>query len=203
MRCLIPSLCGLALLAASLAASLVAPICAPIRAYAQDEMEAAPDQAPVQKSVEKAAPKPAGKPDTKLPDAAPPQDESAPPPPPLGTMEDMPYADLQALDKITARVSRLEVAIDAPTTFGSLNVVVKACRKAPPEDTPESAAFLQVWEQKPGEDSRWVYSGWMFASSPALAAMDHPVYDIWLVDCKKAATSAASPAASPASPPAQ
>ena len=123
-----------------------------------------------------------------------------PPPPPPGTMEDMGFAQLQALDKITARVSRLEAKVGDPITFGSLTILVKACRKAPPEDTPESAAFLQIWERKPDEDSRWVYSGWMFASSPALAAMDHPVYDIWVLDCRKEATSAASSAsASPAS----
>ena len=104
----------------------------------------------------------------------------------------MGYAQLQALDKITARVSRLDAKVDQPITFGSLTIVVKACRMAPPEDTPESAAFLQIWDRKPGEDSQWVYSGWMFASSPAVAAMDHPVYDIWVVDCKKEATSAAS-----------
>ena len=123
-----------------------------------------------------------------------------------GTMTDMPVAELQALDKITARVSHLEVKVGETVTFGALAIAVKACRKAPPEDPPEAAAFLQIWEQNPGEASHWVYSGWMFASSPALAAMDHPVYDIWVVDCKKEATSEDSPPAPvtarpPASPP--
>ncbi len=130
------------------------------------------------------------------PGAAPvpsPADEPASPAAPVGTMNEMGVAELQALDKITARVSHLEIKVGDTTTFGSLNIAVKACRKAPAENTPESAVFLQVWEQNPGEESHWVYSGWMFASSPALAAMDHPVYDIWLLDCKNAETSADSP----------
>jgi hypothetical protein len=117
-----------------------------------------------------------------------PAEEPAAPAAPVGTMNDMQVAELQALDKITARVSHLEIKVGDTATFGSLNIAVKACRKAPAENTPESAVFLQIWEQKPGEDSQWVYSGWMFASSPALAAMDHPVYDIWLVDCKSTPT---------------
>ncbi len=129
-----------------------------------------------------------------LPAAGPatPAEPDLPPPAAVGAMDDMPVAELQALDKITARVSKLETRVGQTTGFGSLGITVKACRKAPPENTPESAAFLQVWEQKPGEESKWVYRGWMFASSPALAAMDHPVYDIWLVDCKKDSASTAS-----------
>jgi hypothetical protein len=108
---------------------------------------------------------------------------------PPGTMQDMKVAELRALDKITARVSPLEAPLDQTITFGSLNIVVKACRKAPAEDRPESAAFVQVWEQKPGEDSHWVYSGWLYASSPALTGIEHPVYDIWLTDCRNAPAS--------------
>ncbi len=159
-------------------------------AYAQDEME--PDEAPEQAPVKK--------------EAAPLPKEDAPPGtliPAPGSMTDLPVAELQALDKITARVSSLDVKVGDTVTFGSLAIAVKACRKSSPEDAPEAAAFLQIWEQKPGEDSHWVYSGWMFASSPALAAMDHPVYDIWVVDCKKEATSAASSPPASVEPPAR
>jgi hypothetical protein len=103
---------------------------------------------------------------------------------PPGTMQDYQVAELRALDKITARVSPLDAPIDQTITFGSLNIVVKACRKTLAEDRPEAAAFVQVWEQKPGEDSHWVYSGWLYASSPALTGLEHPVYDLWLTDCK-------------------
>lgn len=92
-------------------------------------------------------------------------------------------AVLQGLDKITARISTINVAVGQTVTFGSLQITLKACDKHPPEETPESAAFLQVVEQKPGEAPVTRFSGWMFASSPALSAMEHPVYDLWVLDC--------------------
>lgn len=99
-------------------------------------------------------------------------------------MEDYPAAQLRMLDKSTARATTSEVAVGSTIQFGSLYIKVQACRKADPIEKPESAAFLQVWELPPEEDdSRWVFSGWMFASSPALSAMDHPVYDVWVINC--------------------
>ncbi|CAN0451725.1 unnamed protein product [Phaeothamnion confervicola] len=92
-------------------------------------------------------------------------------------------AVLQGLDKITARISTINVAVGQTVSFGSLQITLKACDKHPPEETPESAAFLQVIEQKQGEAPVTRFSGWMFASSPALSAMEHPVYDLWVLDC--------------------
>ena len=95
-------------------------------------------------------------------------------------------ARLQALDKITARISTLEVPIDTPVQFGTLSVTVRRCAYHPPEEPPEDAAFLQVVDN--GYDSsaapRDVFGGWMFSSSPAVSAMEHPVYDITLLSCK-------------------
>ena len=102
-------------------------------------------------------------------------------------------AVLQGLDKVTARVSTFEAPKDIPIGFGTLEVVVRACSKAPPEEPPESTAFLEIYNVPPGEEATRVFSGWMFASSPARSAMEHPVYDIWVVDCMKAASSAPSP----------
>ena len=93
-------------------------------------------------------------------------------------------AVLQGLDKVTARVSTFNAPIDAPVKFGTLEIIVRKCDKRPPEETPESAAFIDVREVRPGELTMSVYRGWMFASSPALAAMEHPVYDVWVLDCK-------------------
>ena len=93
-------------------------------------------------------------------------------------------AILQGLDKVTARVSLLNAPIGATIKFGTLEIVVRSCDKRPPEETPESAAFIDVWDVRPGELVTSVYRGWMFASSPALAAMEHPVYDVWVLDCK-------------------
>ena len=95
----------------------------------------------------------------------------------------MERAILQGLDKTTARVSRIVVPVGESVRFGSLSIELEACDKRPPEETPEAAAFLKIIEQRPDEAPVIRFSGWMFASSPALSAMEHPVYDIWVLDC--------------------
>jgi hypothetical protein len=100
-----------------------------------------------------------------------------------------PVALLEGLDKITARVSKFEVPVGAPVQFGTLAIRVRDCEKSPPEDTPESAAFIEIDETRSGETRNRVFSGWMFASSPALSALEHPVYDVILLDCKAASGS--------------
>ncbi len=107
-------------------------------------------------------------------------------------MDETGIAVLRTIDKVSARSSTFEVPVDKTVKFGSsLYIRLRACRKSSPLDQPESAAFLQIWERKPADEkSTWVFSGWMFASNPSLSAMDHPVYDVWLIDCKNAATSA-------------
>jgi hypothetical protein len=97
-------------------------------------------------------------------------------------------AVLQALDKVTARVTTLEARLGETVRYGTLEIIARACDKRPPEETPESAAFLDIWEQRAGEPVLGVFRGWMFASSPALSAMEHPVYDVWVVDCKNPIT---------------
>ena len=99
------------------------------------------------------------------------------------TFHEMEAARLKALDKITARVSSLEAPLDVPLTFGMLRITVQACRKRPPEEPPESAAFLTVVERRPDTPPTRLFRGWMFASSPALSALEHPVYDVWVIDC--------------------
>jgi hypothetical protein len=98
-------------------------------------------------------------------------------------MDNYPTARLRMLDKVTARTSTFDVKVDTTVRFGQLYIKPRACRKAPPIEPPESASFLQVWEVKPKEKPQWVFSGWMFASSPALSSMDHPIYDVWVLDC--------------------
>jgi hypothetical protein len=95
-------------------------------------------------------------------------------------------AVLQGLDKVTAKVVTIEAPVGEPVHFGTLEIVARACKKRRPEDQPESAAFLDVWELRPGEPAAGLFRGWMFASSPALSAMEHPVYDIWVLDCRNA-----------------
>lgn len=90
---------------------------------------------------------------------------------------------LQGLDKVTARVSTIEAPVGRTVRFGTLQIIARTCDKRPPEETPESAAFLDIWEVRPGEAAISVFRGWMFASSPALSAVQHPVYDVWVLDC--------------------
>ncbi len=95
-------------------------------------------------------------------------------------------AVLQGLDKITARISTFEAPLDETVTFGSLEIVARSCHKTPPEEPPESAAFLEITDVRPDSDAVRLFTGWMFASSPALSAMEHPVYDVWVIDCRSA-----------------
>jgi hypothetical protein len=104
--------------------------------------------------------------------------------PSYAVMEDYPSIKLQGLDKSVGRTTTFEAKVGSTIQYGPLFIKIHACRKSPPIEAPESAAFLQVWEVPPGsQKSEWVFSGWMFASSPALSAMDHPVYDVWVLDC--------------------
>lgn len=111
----------------------------------------------------------------------------------LVTGEPRQVAVLQGLDKITARISTFDAPLGDLVTFGSLSIRVHACHKRPPEEPPESAAFLEVIDDRPDSDPIPVFSGWMFASSPALSALEHAVYDVWVLDCKSVE---AGPAAS-------
>ena len=102
-------------------------------------------------------------------------------------------AVLQGLDKTTAHISKFEAPIDKPVTFGTLTITARACKKRPPEEPPESAAFLEIEDKRPGDaEPKRLFSGWMFASSPALSAMDHPVYDVGVLDCKTDSASSGS-----------
>jgi hypothetical protein len=90
---------------------------------------------------------------------------------------------MQGLDKITARTSTFEVDVGASQRFGSLEITARHCEKTPPEEPPERKAFLEIVDIRPDQEAVGVFSGWMFSSSPALNALEHPVYDVWVVDC--------------------
>ncbi len=114
--------------------------------------------------------------------------------PASGASAETTVAVLQGLDKTTARVSTIEAPIGKAVRFGRLVITARACVKHPPEEDPESAAFLQIDELRQSEGSepvpQRVFSGWMFASSPALSAMESPIYDVSVLDCKTETTSA-------------
>lgn len=110
-------------------------------------------------------------------------------------------ATLRALDKITGRSTDIVVKVGEPVVYGSLRVDLKTCFQAPPEEVPESAALLRITSTQPvavetmeaavaaadvpsaKADSPTLFSGWMYASSPGLNALEHPVYDIWVIRC--------------------
>lgn len=101
---------------------------------------------------------------------------------------------LRGLDKITTRITTFDAPIDATVPFGTLRITPRVCNKRPPEETPEVAAFLEIVDQRPGETEQIpLFSGWMFASSPALSALEHPVYDVWVIDCRTASADNETP----------
>lgn len=91
---------------------------------------------------------------------------------------------MQGLDKVTARISTFELELDRPYDFGSLQLVLRACWKTPPEEPPESAAFLEIDEVDPDSPRERLFTGWMFASSPAISALEHGIYDVWVMECR-------------------
>ena len=69
------------------------------------------------------------------------------------------------------------------TYFGTLKIIVKTCKESLPEDPPENSAFIQIWDKKIDQEEKKIFSGWMFSSSPSISAVDHAVYDVWVIDC--------------------
>ena len=96
---------------------------------------------------------------------------------------------MRGLDKVTARTQDFEIRIGEPYEFGSLTILPRYCRRRPPEETPETFVFVEIFERRQddgslAEDGERIFSGWMFASNPALNPLEHPVYDVWPIDCR-------------------
>lgn len=103
-------------------------------------------------------------------------------------------AVLRGLDKITARITTFEAPIGREVAFGTLRILAFTCQKRPPEEPPEVAVFLSISDHRIGDDLPTpLFTGWMFASSPALSALEHPVYDVWVIDCKTISTEGSEP----------
>ncbi|CAA2140555.1 hypothetical protein ASF08_04720 [Methylobacterium sp. Leaf85] len=95
-----------------------------------------------------------------------------------------PTAVFSGLDKITGRIVSFEVAVDETVQFGALQMTPRVCYSRPPTESPKTTAFLEVDEVTLDNKYRRIFTGWMFAASPGLHAIEHPIYDVWLVDCK-------------------
>ena len=92
-------------------------------------------------------------------------------------------AVLKLLDKITAQSQTILAPVGEVFAFGTLDIRVDRCDKTPPEDKPESGAFISVTEIK-NDNMNAIFTGWIFASNPSINSMEHAVYDIWVIDCK-------------------
>jgi len=101
-------------------------------------------------------------------------------------------AVFSGLDKVTARVTTVYAPIDIPVRFGSLQLTARTCTKRPPEELPEAGVFVEVDDMQVSTTAKRIFTGWMFWSSPALNAVEHPVYDVWLTDCITNTPSAAA-----------
>ncbi|HEV7265995.1 MAG TPA: DUF2155 domain-containing protein [Falsiroseomonas sp.] len=93
-------------------------------------------------------------------------------------------AQLQALDKVTARVSTLTVTLDRPARFGSLTITVRACNARPADEVPDAAAWLEIADERAAPGAPPAFRGWMFANAPGVNMLEHPVYDIRLLECR-------------------
>jgi hypothetical protein len=129
-----------------------------------------------------------------------------------------PIAVFAALDKVTGRISHLEIPLNQTVEFGALKVTPRVCDSRPPTETPNTTSFVEVDEVTLSGDVQRIFTGWMFAESPGLHAVEHPVFDVWLTSCKTneapapsgsaanappegAPAPPAEPAAEPAAPP--
>jgi hypothetical protein len=113
-------------------------------------------------------------------------------------------AMFSGLDKITGRIINFDAAVGETVQFGALQVTPRVCYTRPATETTNTDAFIEVDEVTLQGEVKRIFTGWVFASSPGLHAVEHPIYDVWLTDCKNPVVAAAPPveAASPAPTPA-
>jgi hypothetical protein len=127
---------------------------------------------------------PKGQPQQPADNGPQPNDETVVEPPPQRIAN--PTAVFSGLDKITGRITSFDVAINETVQFGALQVTPRVCYSRPPTETPNTDAFVEVDEVTLQNEIKRIFTGWMFAASPGLHAVEHPIYDVWLTDCKGA-----------------
>lgn len=96
-----------------------------------------------------------------------------------------PVARFSGLDKITGRIIKFDVLIDETVQFGALQVTPRVCYSRPTTEAPKTTSFVEVDEVTLDAKIKRIFTGWMFAASPGLNAVEHPVYDVWLTNCKQ------------------
>ncbi len=91
---------------------------------------------------------------------------------------------LQVLDKITARISTMEIEVGAKAKYGSIEIEIFHCKKRPPEEVPEDFVLMRIIDEVSSNYFERVFQGWMLSSSPTIAPFEHPTYDVWVKDCR-------------------
>lgn len=118
---------------------------------------------------------------------------SAPGAPPAPAVGNVPVLEVHALDKITGRAKVLYLPLGQPVRYATLLLTARSCYSTPDSETPETSAFLVIEDRRADKPPRLVFSGWMYASSPGLNGMEHPLYDVWAVKCMTKAPSKTAP----------
>ena len=93
---------------------------------------------------------------------------------------------MRGLDKITGRPTSITAQIGKPVQFATLTITARFCYSTPQSETPDTAAFVQIEDHRPDQAARRIFSGWMYASSPGLNGVEHPLYDVWVISCNNA-----------------
>lgn len=135
-------------------------------------------------------------PDAGVAEPAPPSTEAPPAegvPAPAAPIERQKnkVAEFSGIDKITGRITSFDVAIDETVQFGALQVTPRVCYSSPANVPPKTDSFVEVDEITLERETRRIFTGWMFADSPGLNAVEHPIYDVWLKGCKPTPSDAA------------
>jgi hypothetical protein len=121
------------------------------------------------------------------------------PPPPPALKPARPVAlVMRGLDKITGRAIIINAPINQPVHYATLTITARYCYSTPQSETPETSAFVQIEDHRPDQPARKVFSGWMYASSPGLNGVEHPLYDVWVITCMTDAPGAPKAVASTA-----
>jgi len=108
--------------------------------------------------------------------------DSTPAAPPQGGTQLL----LRGLEKITGRPTDITAPIGKPVNFATLTITARYCYSTPQSETPETIAFVQIDDHRPGQPARNVFSGWMYGSTPGLNGVEHPLYDVWVISCNNA-----------------
>ena len=94
------------------------------------------------------------------------------------------FGEIQALDKVNARVMTLRATVGEPARFGTLTIMLRACHARPPDEVPDAAAWLEVTDERSAPGAGPVFRGWLFADAPAVNMFEHPVYDLRILSCR-------------------